>query len=62
MTDKESKKQHQTFRCMNKAVANANMDMTMNNMKVSMRCQSGAAYVAATFAASAATLAAYTLY
>ena len=55
-------KQHQVYRCMNKAVAAANLDMSINDMTVSMRCQSGAAYIGAAFAASAATLAAYTLY
>jgi len=54
--------QHQVYRCMNKAVAKANLDLAINDMSVSMRCQSGAAYVSAAFAASAATLAAYTLY
>lgn len=61
--NKENEKQHELYRCMNKAVAHANMDITMNDHTISMRCQkSGAAYIAATFAASAATLAAYTLY
>ena len=62
MKNTTTNKQHQVYRCMNKAVANANMDMTINDMSVSMRCQSSAAYLTATFAASAATLAAYTLY
>ena len=62
--DKENEKQHEMFRCMNRAVVFANMDMKMNDHTISMRCQkaTGAAYIAATFAASAATLAAYTLY
>jgi hypothetical protein len=61
--NKDDQKQHELYRCMNKAVAKANMDLTMNDHSISMRCQeSGAAYIAATFAASAATLAAYTLY
>ena len=62
--NKENEKQHEMFRCMNKAVVFANMDMKMNDHSISMRCQksTGAAYMAATFAASAATLAAYTLY
>merc|ERR1719465_17476 len=57
-------KQCEMFRCMNRAVVFANMDMKMNDHTISMRCQkaTGAAYIAATFAASAATLAAYTLY
>jgi len=61
--NKETKKQSEVYRCMNKGVVSANMDLSMNDHSVSMRCQkSGAAYMAATFAASAATLAAYTLY
>ena len=61
LTDKENGVQHENFRCMNKGIVSANMDMKINNMTVSMRC-TNAVYMGATFAASAATLAAMTLY
>ena len=62
MQDKESNTEDQIYRCMSKTVADANMDMKINDMTVSMRCASSAAYMSAAFAASAASLAAMTLY
>ena len=62
MKNTTSNTQDQIYRCMTKTVADASMDLKINDMQVSMRCASGAAYISAAFAASAATLAAMTLY
>ena len=61
LKDHESGTQHENFRCMNKGIVKSNMDLQINNMTVSMRC-TDAMYMGASFAASAATLAAMTLY
>lgn len=61
LKDAKTGKQHENFRCMTRSVVNANMDLKINNMTVTMRC-SNAVQMGVTFAASAATLAALTLY
>jgi len=63
ITGKKEGKQSSVYRCMNKAIADINMDITINDMSVKMRCLgSGAGYIKPMFMASAATLAAMTLY
>lgn len=54
-------KQHQTYRCMTKSLVDLNIDYTVDDMTVSMRC-SNAYTMGAAVAVSAATLAAMTLY
>jgi len=62
LVDKKTGKQHENFRCMNKGIVSANMDLTIDDMKVSMRCQESSAMKMGAAIASAATLAAMTLY
>lgn len=53
MTNKVTNKQDSMYRCMNSRLAQANLQMSMDNMKVSMRCiDSGAMYMTTAFLAS----------
>ena len=60
MRDKETGVQHQNYRCMTKTVVNANFDLTIDDMDVSMRCASGA--IAMGVSALSAAALAMTLY
>merc|ERR1719313_1599809 len=57
---KDDGTQHQTYRCMTKAVAQANMEMTIDDFTINIACESGAKFLGVGLASAA--MVAATLY
>ena len=62
MRDKETGVQHQNYRCMTKSVVNANFDLTIDDMDVSMRCSQATGAISMDVSALSAVALAMTLY
>jgi len=65
MSDPMTKKEYSIYRCMNEQIADANYDITIEGVKISMKCLGKSAAMSKFAAATAATmvsLAAMTLY